>query len=158
MRIAAVDTRYEPYILADRIFYDSPQRWRVPGGNFPVGTLEPPPGWESVHQGPWVSWLPPHTILPPQGWKIHVSACLRNAEEILGIVRDYCVQQRIAFKFLRNKGLILAFNTKYAARESSGKFMTLYPVDEAGLRRTLEELNEALGGREGGSSLVRVGG
>ncbi|HZD02466.1 MAG TPA: hypothetical protein VFA46_20445 [Actinomycetes bacterium] len=96
-----------------------------------------------------MSWLPPHTILPPQGWKIHVSASLRNAEEILGIVKDYCVQQRIAFKFLRNKVLILAFDTKYAPRESSGKFMTLYPVDEAGLRRTLEELDQALGGRQG---------
>lgn len=40
-------------------------------------------------------------------------------------------------------------NSKYAARESSGKFVTIYPHDETELQRALRDLDEQLGGVPG---------
>ena len=75
--------------------------------------------------------------LPTQGWKIHASACLDNAEQILEPIWEYCVRERIAFKFIRSRELLFLRNMKYAARGYSGKFVTIFPADEQQLERIL---------------------
>lgn len=62
---------------------------------------------------------------------------------------DYCLQHRIPFKFRRNLEVLLLTNAKYANRGSSGKFVTIYPADEAQLEVSLNELGEALAGSHG---------
>ena len=94
--------------------------------------------------------LPEGGSLPPQGWKIHVSACLDNAERRprrrLGLLRR---RIELAFKFIRSPRRLLLRNSKYADRGASGKFVTIYPRDEAQLEMILTELGELLDGAAG---------
>jgi serine/threonine protein kinase len=141
--------RYEAYCFADPVFYDSPARWEASGDAFELTDLSVPEGWTRRENGVWVVFHPPELNLPSQGWKIHVSACLDNADDVLAIVSRYCIARNIAFKFLRNRKIMLAHNAKYAPRDSSGKLLTLYPIDEVELERTLIELGAALEDQRG---------
>jgi serine/threonine protein kinase len=136
-----MDKRYEAYCLADPAFYDqSAGRDAV----FPVADREPPAGWSTQASGDWWHVNPDAHHLPDQGWKIHVSATLGNAERVLDVVWEYCVRERVAFKFIRGPRLLLLRNAKYADRGGSGKLVTLYPVDEGALERVLAGLGELL--------------
>ncbi|WP_370144937.1 class III lanthionine synthetase LanKC [Streptacidiphilus sp. EB129] len=140
--------RYEAYSYADPVFYDSPVRWGSVE-EFPQVAAPLPAGWTAQDRGVWAAAHPDGVRLPLQGWKIHVSACLDNAEEILDVVRAYCLGERISFKYLRGLPMLQVQNAKYAPRGSSGKFCTLYPADDAQLQRCLVDLGDRLQGRQG---------
>ncbi len=147
-----MDRGYEQYLLADPLFYDSPTATRGSDGNdndFELGRGTVPAGWERYELDDWLVYKPDDAQLPMQGWKIHSSACLDNTEEILAAVWDYCLPRRIAFKFIRSVDLFFLRNVKYASRGSSGKFVTIYPADEAELEVILTELGAALDGQPG---------
>ncbi|MCB5167650.1 class III lanthionine synthetase LanKC [Streptomyces bambusae] len=140
--------RYEAHSYADNLFYDSPVRWATRDEFDAVGAPLPA-GWRGTTQDVWVGRTPDGVALPDQGWKIHVSACPDNAESVLAMVAGYCFYHRVAFKFLRSPALVRTQNAKYASRGSSGKFMTLYPVDEPELERCLDGLDALLAGQPG---------
>ncbi|MFD7101514.1 class III lanthionine synthetase LanKC [Streptomyces celluloflavus] len=143
-----MDNRYEAYAYADPLFYDSPRRW---GAHEEFAAVEwpLPAGWERVDQEIWAVVRPVDVQLPAQGWKIHVSSEAGDAEEVLEAVHAYCLRERVTFKFLRGLPILQVQNSKYAPRESSGKFCTLYPVDQAELERCLDGLGRVLAGRKG---------
>ncbi|MFE0675664.1 class III lanthionine synthetase LanKC [Streptomyces sp. NPDC058867] len=152
-----MDNRYEVYALADRHFYETPDRLSQAGGATPVfeaARRAVPEGWATARIGDWLNLTPlgadgAPVPGPAQGWKVHASATRANAEEIAAIVWDYCVPRRIPFKFVPGPHLLHLRNTKYAARDSSGKFVTLYPADEEQLHTVLDELGDLLKGFEG---------
>jgi hypothetical protein len=144
-----MDNGYETYCLADPVFYDSPLLARGHSPNFEPARRPVPEGWERFEQGDWLVYRPQDVDLPTQGWKIHASACLDNAEEILAAVWGYCVPKRISFKFVPNRLLLFLRNAKYADRGASGKFITIYPLDEAQLELVANELGAILDGRSG---------
>lgn len=143
--------RYEVFCLMDTHFYDAPTRVQEQssGSEFDFARCPAPDGWERYELDNWVVFDPPGLDLPPQGWKIHASACLDNAKEILTAVWDYCVPRRISFKFLRSMDILLFANAKYASRGSSAKFVTIYPADEEQLQRIATELGQILEGQPG---------
>jgi hypothetical protein len=148
-----MDTRYEQFCLVDRLFYDSPERAGAGvagsgGARFLAGRAVPA-GWTAHDREGWTHLVPPDTGLPPQGWKIHVSATLDNAARLLDTVWDYCPPRRLAFKFLADRTTLLLRNAKYADRSGSGKFVTLYPLTAADFERTLRELGDLLAGEPG---------
>ena len=51
-----------------------------------------PKEWSKHIHGPWTSLTSPNTELPIQGWKIHVTATLDNAQSILDAVCSYCFE------------------------------------------------------------------
>jgi serine/threonine protein kinase len=157
-----MDKRYEVYCLADRVFYETPDRLpKSSGGKGVAGPFEAarrpvPEGWRSSVTGDWLHMAPVYEQggpgrrrRPAQGWKIHVSACLDNAGRVADAVWDHCIPRGIPFKFVPSAHLLYLRNSKYAGRSSSGKFATLYPADEAELRRILEELGKLLDGEPG---------
>jgi hypothetical protein len=144
-----MDPRYEAYCLADPLFYDSSSAALPASQDFAVARRSVPPGWRREERMSWIVLHPPDLVLPSQGWKIHVSACLDNADDVLAVVYDYCEAKRLTFKFLRNRLVMRAQNSKYATRGSSGKFVTIYPVNESQLERTLTELGKILDGQPG---------
>ncbi|MGW0550841.1 class III lanthionine synthetase LanKC [Streptomyces altiplanensis] len=144
-----MDKRYEAYCLMDAHFYDTPARARGGNTTFAQARRPAPASWTRSETDNWVVLRPDGVTLPLQGWKIHVSACLDNAAQTLTDVWEYCVPRRISFKFLPGKEELLLSNAKYAHRGSSGKFVTVYPVDEDGLERVLTELGPVLDGRPG---------
>ncbi len=144
-----MDARYEPFCFADPVFYDAPERWQRTAPGFAVAGEPAPAGWTRVEHGMWIVFQPEDLRLPSQGWKIHVSATPANAEQVLNKVFDYCFENSVAFKCLHGPAALLMQNSKYAARGASGKLLTLYPVDEPELERTLTELDAIIGGEPG---------
>ncbi|GAA1068977.1 class III lanthionine synthetase LanKC [Kitasatospora nipponensis] len=143
-----MDTRYEAHSFADPLFYDSPLRWGA-HEEFPAVAEPPPPGWIRRDRDSWAGCYPQDVELPAQGWKVHVSAGLENAERVLATVRAYCLRDGLPFKFLRGLPMLHLQNAKYAPRAASGKFCTLYPLDDDQLERCLLDLGEELGGESG---------
>ena len=144
-----MDKGYEVYSLADEDFYDSPLLASRDDKAFEAATRPAPDGWRRGDSDDWAQYVPQDIDLPAQGWKIHASACLDNAEDILDVVWDYCVPRRIAFKFIRSPKLLFLRNAKYADRGLSGKFVTIYPDSDGQLETVLIELDELLQGRAG---------
>lgn len=144
-----MDTQYDVYCMADRLFFDAPTTIRLEKLQFAVAGRPVPAGWQRTELDDWLVYRPPGVELPAQGWKIHVSACLDNADAVLDTVWDYCVPRRITFKFLCGRHILLNANAKYADRGSSGKLVTLYPVDEVHLAQILDELGALLEGQPG---------
>ena len=144
-----MDNQYEQYCLASPYFYDLPYRGNATEEVFPVARQPLPPGWRRERLGDWLINIPPGSPIPSQGWKIHVSACLDNAAEIVAQVWQYCVPRNISFKFLAGRLAVLMRNAKYAPRSSSGKVITIYPLDEAACERILAELDATLDGAPG---------
>ncbi|MCD7438114.1 class III lanthionine synthetase LanKC [Streptomyces lincolnensis] len=153
-----MDKRYEVYALADRHFYETPDRLSAEGGQaaplYEAARRAVPEGWDGSRIGDWLTLTPlgpdgAPVAGPAQGWKIHASATRANAERIAAIVWEYCVPRRIPFKFVPGPHLLHLRNTKYAARDTSGKFVTVYPADEEQLHTVLRELGDLLKGFEG---------
>ncbi|MEY9996687.1 tRNA A-37 threonylcarbamoyl transferase component Bud32 [Streptomyces sp. V4I8] len=153
-----MDKRYEAYALADPHFYETPDRLSADrhgtGRLYETARREVPEGWTTARIGDWLTLTPAGPDGAPlpgpaQGWKIHVSATLANAEKIAGIVWDYCVPRGVPFKFVPGPHLLHLRNAKYAGRDSSGKFVTVYPADEEQLHLVLRELGRLLEGFEG---------
>src|SRR4051812_3642215 len=102
-----MDKRYEVFCLADRYFYETPDRLSSSrtddsasdgSGNVRVPLFEAarrtvPDGWTAQLAGDWLHFSPDGSperrVRPQQGWKIHVSACLDNAEKTASYVWDY---------------------------------------------------------------------
>jgi len=144
-----MDRAYEAYCIADPLFYDSPARPDGDEAVFEPARQPAPSGWEQANLDDWLVRMPADAALPPQGWKIHASACLEDAEATLATVAGYCGSRRLPFKFIRSPRLLFLRNQKYAHRAASGKFITIYPADEAQLQAVLEELGNTLAGRRG---------
>ncbi|GII76315.1 serine/threonine protein kinase [Sphaerisporangium rufum] len=141
--------RYEIYCLADPAFYDSLDNQRAKHPDFATAEQKVPPGWEHRATDTWLHYGPADRSLPTQGWKIHISACLDDAERTLRIVWDYCTANRISFKFLRGPRVVTMLNSKYADRGSSGKLVTVYPADEDQFELVVKELDALLHGVRG---------
>jgi hypothetical protein len=141
-----MDKGYEAYCMVNPAFYDAMHSENTAGVSFTTAARPLSDGWNRHEQDDWFVFRTGRTVLPPQGWKIHVSACLDNAERILEAVWDYCVPRGIDFKFLRSPAALLARVSKYAPRGYSGKLVAIYPADDAACETVLRELGEILDG------------
>ncbi|WP_328324776.1 class III lanthionine synthetase LanKC [Kribbella sp. NBC_00382] len=141
--------QYELYCLADRLFYDTPTNRGAEDPDFAACARPIPSGWDHYAGDVWMHYAPSEAELPQQGWKIHVSAGLDDAERAIAAIWEYCVPRGLAFKFLRSKPVAVMLNSKAAARGSSGKLVTIYPADDAQLELVLKELDGLLAGVQG---------
>ncbi|MGW5351563.1 class III lanthionine synthetase LanKC [Streptomyces sp. NPDC004031] len=127
---------------------------RTPVAAFETAQREVPAGWHTLRVGDWLHLDPGPSgrdgaVRPMQGWKIHVSAGLGNADKVAAKVWDHCVPRGIPFKFVPSPQLLHLRNSKYAGRDTSGKFVTIYPDGDEQLHEILEELGELLDGESG---------
>jgi len=143
-----MDHVYENYTLADPAFYDAMYSSQTAGESFAISERPLPDGWKIKPQDDWLVVDPGPSGLPMQGWKIHASATLDNADRILSAAWDYCVPRGIQFKFLRSHGALNARLSKYAPRGGSGKLVTIYPADDGACETILRELGTVLDGEE----------
>lgn len=140
--------QYPAYLASDSVFYESPAV-AAHDGEFAAATRDLPAGWRRGRRQIWTNVDPVGLRLPAQGWKVHVSTRLEDAEQVLDIVWEHCLAAGLPFKFLPNRQLLRMVNAKYMPRESSGKFIAIYPSDDDQLRRALDGLSSALAGFEG---------
>ncbi|WP_435154397.1 class III lanthionine synthetase LanKC [Amycolatopsis sacchari] len=144
-----MDLRYEAFCFADPLFFDEQRNVAESGEEFAKSLPEPDGGWLCAERGVWRYFRPVDRDLPSQGWKIHVSGTPSNARRVLVEVWRYCLERSISFKHLRTVEMVLANNSKYAAREGSGKLATIYPRDNNELERVLHDLSGVLSGEPG---------
>lgn len=141
--------RYVAFCAAHPVFYEPLELLADAGSEFDATRRPTPAGWTRTERDIWVALSPPRGALLKQGWKVHVSAGLARASEVIDLVWEYCVTNYIAFKHLRSRRIYLMCNAKYAPRASSGKLMTLYPGSDEQLRSVLNELSAKLRGHTG---------
>lgn len=106
-------------------------------------------GWRHRPDQMWCYLTPPGTATQPQGWKIHVSATPRSAEDVLAAVSRVLLERRVTFKFARGLKQLRMLLSIRMARGSGGKFITVYPEGPEQFTELLEVLHEATEGMEG---------
>lgn len=150
-----MNPEYAAYAAAHPLFYDAAHHARAslvaqPGvEDYATALGSVPPGWEEARRGDWRSLAPAGLRIPPQGWKIHVSASLEAAPRVLARTARFCFARRVPFKFVPTPTLLLLRNGKYADRAGSGKFLTLYPPDPADFEPLCQDLAAELDGEPG---------
>lgn len=86
--------------------------------------------WKVESNKYWRYVLYQPDTLPLQGWKIHLSSTVQQAQKMLDVVIPFLVKEKISFKFVPNVEAVIYQNAKYADRSESGKFITIYPHDD----------------------------
>ncbi|MCH4003681.1 MAG: class III lanthionine synthetase LanKC [Lactobacillus crispatus] len=86
--------------------------------------------WINKSTGYWHYVIYQPDKLPVQGWKIHISAIITQAQAVLDAVTPWLIKKKISFKFVVNIGQLIYSNSKYANRSESGKFITIYPRND----------------------------
>ena len=77
---------------------------------------------------------------PPQGWKIHITSTIYDAQNVLYDVAEYLFVKSISFKYLSSRTCFIQANGKYVDRLESGKFITIYPSSEHIFIQLLKDL------------------
>lgn len=86
-----VISKYEIYCLADPLFYDTLDTKREEHPDFAIAARPAPEGWAHAASGTWLHYAPAGATLPTQGWKIHISSSVPEAERVIAAAWDYCV-------------------------------------------------------------------
>lgn len=86
---------------------------------------------------------------PEQGWKLHVSASIASAAEVLARVEPILRRRGVLFKMPANLQQLLKINSGAAGFSQIGKFITVYPLSTAEavmLARDLDKRTRGLAG------------
>ena len=141
------------YTLSDALFYEPLELHYEPTQEYTdiVAELlkELDKQWLTTRDGYWVHIHPKEFALPIQGWKIHVSATIRNGASILGRAARIALINDVPFKFALDKNILSLISSKKWDRGGSGKFITIYPTDVSCFTNLLEQLYEELHEEEG---------
>jgi serine/threonine protein kinase len=141
------------YMLSSKLFYEPFETYYEPSTEYisQVEDLLPDlaSDWFPTRDGFWFHIHPEQFALPDQGWKVHVSATLSNDTSILKRVARIALTGKVPFKFAVDRNILSLISSKKWNRGSSGKFMTLYPMDLPGFEGLLEQLYEELREEEG---------
>ena len=86
---------------------------------------------------------------PDQGWKLHVSATPISAVDVLEAALDILLAGGVRFKVVGSVGLLGAFNAGTFGVSQIGKFITVYPNDDAHAVGLAVALDEATRGHPG---------
>ncbi|WP_432703317.1 class III lanthionine synthetase LanKC [Lysinibacillus sphaericus] len=98
----------------------------------------------SESESVWKHYHVKDLILPEQGWKIHVTSSLEDSKSVLEKVAQLCINKKIEFKHLKDRNSVIALNSKNANRASSGKFITIYPMNNEIFVDLLEMISTTL--------------
>lgn len=134
------------FLVADDDYY-APWDMADPGALYHASPM--PDGWIRRDSGAWTHWGRPGLTLPDQGWKVHVSSSLPNAQAILTVVSIACAELDVPFKHLSGQQMFLMAHDKHGARVQSGKFCTLYPPTVDCAQRIMRRLETELAGIRG---------
>ncbi|TCS96453.1 class III lanthionine synthetase LanKC [Hazenella coriacea] len=142
-------SQYYLYRMVHKDWYESLDKYQPSDELFHVVIPMVPSTWKTKRNNVWFRVSPPGISLPQQGWKIHISATPSNCEEILRKVSEICIERNVTYKFLLDQHLVSLTGGKGWTREASGKFITIYPLNEEHFRELIEALYIALQGYQG---------
>jgi Lanthionine synthetase C-like protein/Protein kinase domain len=81
--------------------------------------------------GRWLVVSHRGAVVPEQGWKLHISANILNGAEVLSRVLTVLLNEPVVFKVAGSVQALAALNDGTAGLSQIGKFITIYPVDDA---------------------------
>ncbi|WP_198508144.1 class III lanthionine synthetase LanKC [Bacillus sp. SN1] len=134
-----MDLRYIEFLSPGNLFYEliTPNKitnnYRIPNLNSEE--------WKQNKDINWSYCVNTMKKMPKQGWKIHITADIHEAQKTLDIVLPYLIKNEISFKFVPNERQLLFKNSKNGDRASSGKFITIYPYDNKTFLTLLSDLD-----------------
>ncbi|MBF9132907.1 class IV lanthionine synthetase LanL [Plantactinospora sp. S1510] len=106
-------------------------------------------GW-TVHRRDGRDVVVPATpVNRVQGWKLHVSATVLSAPEVLAACAPPLVETGTAFEYVATLPGLAAVNGPWAPRFGGGKFLTAYPATDELFRELAKRLDEATVGMVG---------
>ena len=87
--------KYELYCLTDPCFYDSLEHSTAEDADFSILRRPTPSGWSNAVTDTWCYYVPDNEPpLPAQGWKIHVSARVEDADQAIAAGIAYVTEDR----------------------------------------------------------------
>jgi hypothetical protein len=107
------------------------------------------PDWSITVDEVWAHAKPPATDVRQQGWKLHVSATVRSAAEILQRCAPILVAAGCQFKIARDHNQVEWLTHGNCPRGNAGKVMTVYPAGDAQAVQLAEQLDTATRGLDG---------
>jgi hypothetical protein len=105
--------------------------------------------WRFSVEGPWACATPAESRSPEQGWKLHISATEASAADVLAATVPVLVAEGVPFKLAATHTIVRLLNSTHADRASGGKFITVYPADDAQAVRLAEACHRATEGLAG---------
>jgi hypothetical protein len=84
-----------------------------------------------------------------QGWKLHISACASSAPEVIRRAIPILLRESASFKLAASEGFLNDLNEGHGGLSQVGKFLTVYPSDDAEAVRLACDLDKALTGLRG---------
>lgn len=105
--------------------------------------------WSITLTQSWIIASYQKTILPEQGWKLHVSAGLCSAEEVLCRVMPVLRAEHVCFKVAVTLKKLRSLNHGFVGASQVGKFITVYCLDEQQAVRLGLALDEVTRGLRG---------
>jgi hypothetical protein len=140
-------TEFEP--VAPQATGNGSVGWSIAGQVRRSVEAEPGKRWECQADDQWLYVMPSDGTQRGQGWKLHISGTILSAEEILARVLPVLVSGASAFKVTRDLAFLESLCDAHASRESAGKFITIYPVDDETCGALAAELDARLAGLNG---------
>ena len=140
-------------LLGSAEFYETFDRYE-PNENDYIKRVKKmaPSDWTFRRNGTWLGCNPPEKEdkpLPAQGWKIHVTSSVNNAEAILKAVVSVLIKDGTSFKFALDKQILNIMNGKAYGRQAAGKFITIYPYDDDHFKELIEKVHQVTRDFEG---------
>lgn len=90
----------------------------------------------------WTVVTPKQAIPIMSGWKIHVSAIVKDAMDILSAVLPTLIRTKVPFKFASSLMILAELNSSIASPSQAGKFLTIYPRNDSEADALSWELHE----------------
>jgi hypothetical protein len=110
-------------------------------------------GWsvaaDPEQSGRWLRVQHPSASVPEQGWKLHVSATVPVAEETLRRALPVLLAEPLTFKVAATHEALGVLNSGIGTLSQVGKFITVYPRDDAQAVLLSVALDEATRGLRG---------
>ena len=104
--------------------------------------------WRVSRRGAW-TYATPEVPARDQGWKLHVSATLASADEVLRRAVPVLIDAGAPFKVASTAAELASLNSNHCPRPSSGKFITVYPRDDDQAVALMASLDRATAGLAG---------
>lgn len=114
---------------------------------------EPFNGWDHATEGGaislWTEHGPPDVVRPDVGFKVHVSASVSCAGEVLSRAIPILVRMGVSFKHAASVEKLAFLSSGKGGITQIGKFLTAYPNDSHTAYKLAESLHKATEGLQG---------
>jgi len=87
--------------------------------------------WEITVDSTWAHATPMGRSIPVQGWKLHVSATVVSAEEMIRACAPVLMAAGCAFKVAQDLDVVRQLTDPHIPRQTGGKILTAYPPSDA---------------------------